>query len=208
MIDVEQITVNVRMPSDEVRVVAMQPFIKLHSTTEEPFRWSDSAARVQLAGIHRTLDIARGGFGGRSANFTLFPEYAIPGIAGSAIINDRISANEWPDESIIIGGVHGISKYEYRELCDLHTAHVSQPNAPNSIPDNQLVNCCAIWVRNREGVVQKWVQPKILPALQEIWVTWNDRFCGSGGFFIEPSSFVEAQVRGMGNSFPVAGLIQ
>lgn len=185
MIDVEQITVNVRMPSDEVRIVAMQPFIKLHSTTEEPFRWSDGAARVQLAAIHRTLDIAMDGFGGRSANFTLFPEYAIPGIAGAAAINDRISANEWPDESIIMGGVHGISKDEYRELCDVLTAHVSQPNAPNSLPDNQWVNCCVIWVKDREGVVQKWVQLKVRPAWPEMRVTCNDMFCGSNVYVFE-----------------------
>jgi len=185
VIDVEQITVNVRMPSDEVRIVAMQPFIKLHSPTEEPFRWSDDALVAQLAAIHRTLDIARSGFGGRSANFTLFPEYAIPGVAGAAVINDRISVNEWPNESIIIAGVHGIPKNEYRDLCDVLTAHVSQSNSPNSVPDNHWVNCCVIWVKDREGVVRKWVQPKVHRAWPEMNVTSNDMFCGSNVYVFE-----------------------
>ena len=185
MIDVEQITVNVRMPSDEVRIVAMQPFIKFHSANEEPFRWSNGAVDVQLAAIRRTLDIAQNGFGGRSANFTLFPEYAIPGIVGAVLINDRISAEEWPDESITIAGVHGIPKAEYRELCNVLTAHVSQSNAPNSVPANQWVNCCVIWVKDREGMVQKWVQPKVRPAWLEMNVPCSDMFCGSNVYVFE-----------------------
>jgi len=185
VIDVEQITVNVRMPSDEVRMVAMQPFIRFHSPTVEPFQWSNVAAKEQLTAIHRTLDIARGGFGGRSANFTLFPEYAIPGIVGAAVINERISADEWPNESIIIAGVHGIRKAEYAALCDVLSAHVSPSNAPNSVPNDRWVNCCVIWVKDREGVIGKWVQPKVRPAGLEMNVTCNDMFCGSKIYVFE-----------------------
>ena len=185
MIDVELITINVRMPSDEVRIVAMQPFINFHSTTEEPFRWSNDATNLQLAAIHRTLDIALNSFGGRSVNFTLFPEYAVPGIDGATIINSRISTDEWPNESIIIAGVHGISKDEYRELCDLLSAQVSQSNVPNSVPDDKWVNCCIIWVKDREGIVQKWVQPKVRPAWPEMTVPCNDMFCGTNVYVFE-----------------------
>lgn len=185
MIDVEQIIVNVRIPSNEVRIVAMQPFIRLHSATEEPFRWSNDAVDVQLAAIDRTLDIARCGFGGRSANFTLFPEYAIPGIAGASAINDRISAAAWPNESIIIAGVQGIPKDEYRDLCNVLAAHVSQSNAPSSVLDNQWVNCCVIWVKDHEGVVQTWMQPKVRPAWPEMNVTCNDMFCGTKVYVFE-----------------------
>lgn len=185
MIDVEQIMVNVRMPSDEVRIVAMQPFVQFHSETEEPFRWSDDAVDVQLAAIRRTLDIAQDGFAGRAASFTLFPEYAIPGTAGAAIIDERISADAWPNESIIIAGVHGIPKPEYRDLCDVLTAQVSQSNAPDSVPDDQWVNCCVIWVKDLNGTLQKWVQPKIRPAWPEMNVACSDMFCGSSVYVFE-----------------------
>lgn len=163
----------------------MQPFIRFHSTTEEPFRWSEDSVDGQLTAIRRTLDIAQGSVGGCSANFTLFPEYAIPGIEGASAINDRISAAAWPNESIIIAGVHGISKDEYRDLCDVLAAHVSQSNAPNSILDNQWVNCCVIWVKDHEGVVQTWMQPKVRPAWSEMNVTCNDMFCGTNIFVFE-----------------------
>lgn len=185
MIDVEEIKVNVSIPSDEVRIVAMQPFIRIHFATEGPFRWSNDAVERQLAAIHRTLNTARDGFGGRFANFTLFPEYAIPGLAGVAAINNRISANDWANESIIIAGVHGIHKSEYRDLCDVLSAHVSKANAPDSVPDDKWVNCCVIWVKDHEGVIQKWVQPKVRPAWPEMKATCNDMFCGSHVYVFE-----------------------
>ena len=186
MIDVQQIPVNVRIPSDEVRIVAMQPFIQLHSETEEPFRWSADAVDMQLSAIRRTLDIAQDGFAGHhAANFTLFPEYAIPGITGAAVIDERISAGTWPNESIIIAGVHGIPKPEYRELCDILTAQVSQSNSPDSVPDDQWVNCCVIWVKNLDGVLRRWVQPKIRPSWPEMNVACSDMFRGSSMYVFE-----------------------
>ena len=185
MIDVEQITVNVRMPSDEVRIVAMQPFVQFHSETEEPFRWSDDAVDVQLAAIRRTLDIAQDVFAGRAANFTLFPEYAIPGTAGATVIDERISSATWPNGSIIIAGVHGIPKHEYKDLCEMLTAQVNQSNAPDSVPDDQWVNCCVIWVKDLDGVLQKWVQPKVRPAWAEMNVVCRDMFCGSNVYVFE-----------------------
>lgn len=185
MIDVEQVRINVSMPSDEVRIVAMQPFIRFHSAIEEPFRWSDAALNEQLDAISRTLNIAKDGFSGRVANFTLFPEYAIPGTAGVTLIDESISADAWPNESIIIAGIHGIPKPEYRDLCDMLTARVSQYNAPDFVPDDQWVNCCVVWVKDRDSVLQKWVQPKVRPAWPEFNVSCNDMFCGKSIYVFE-----------------------
>jgi len=178
MIDVEQITLNVRIPSDEVRVVAMQPFIQFNSKTEEPFRWSDAVVEKQLNAISRTLYVAKSGFGGRVANFTLFPEYAIPGLSGVSVIDESISADSWPNESIIIAGVHGLPKPEYKNLCEMLSAHVSKANAPQSVADDKWVNCCVVWVKDSNGIIQKWIQPKIRPAWPELNVSCNDMFCG------------------------------
>jgi hypothetical protein len=185
VIDVEQITIDVRIPSDEVRIVAMQPFIRFRSVTEEPFRWSEGAVEGQLDAIRRTLDVALSGFEGRSANFTLFPEYAVPGVAGASAINDSVSGAAWPNESIIIAGVHGIAKAEYRGLCDLLAASFSQDNAPDSVPNDKWVNCCVIWVKDRGGIVRTWVQPKVRPNWAEMNVRCNDMFSGSTLYVFE-----------------------
>jgi len=179
MVEVEQINIDILMPQGEVSFVAMQPFIRLHSETEEPFRWSEEAAEDQLVAIRRTLDLSQNGFDGSSANFTLFPEYSIPGIPGAKIINDRVAEESWPNSSVIIAGIHGLTKQEYMTLCSDIGAIVSNANNPNSVPINKWVNCCLTWVKDRNGVVKKWVQPKIKPAWPERNVTCYDMFCGS-----------------------------
>ncbi len=189
MISVEQIKIDVRMPSDEVRVVVMQPFIRFRSDPgtppREPFRWSEDAINDQLNGINRVLDISQGSFADRGANFTLFPEYAVPGIEGVSIINDRISETDWPKESIVIAGVHGITKSEYSDLCDVLGAVVTQSNAPDSVRDDQWVNSGVIWVKDRDGAVYKWLQPKVRPAWLEMNVSCSDMFCGSMMYVFE-----------------------
>lgn len=167
----------------------MQPFIRFlsnpGSVPREPFRWSEDAVNEQLNSIKRVLNISQGSFADRGVNFTLFPEYAVPGIEGVSIINDRISETDWPRESIVIAGVHGITKFEYADLCDKLGAVVTQSNAPDSIRDDQWVNSGVIWVKDRDGAVNKWLQPKVRPAWQEMNVSSNDMFCGSTMYVFE-----------------------
>jgi hypothetical protein len=179
MVQVESIKINLQIPSDEVRIVAMQPFIKLQFPKKEPIQWAPNEEDEQFNSIKRTLDIAEHTFGGKLANFILFPEYSIPGIAGVSIINDRISNGRWSNDSIIIGGVHGIAKNEYRELCDLLGANVNKLDAPDSIPANKWVNCCVIWIKDHEGLIHKWIQLKVRPAWPEMNVNFYDMFCGN-----------------------------
>jgi hypothetical protein len=179
MVKVEHVPINIRMPSDKLRIVAMQPFIKLHSETEEPFVWSVEAEDMQLVAIRKTLVIAHDSFDGHVANFTLFPEYSVPGIRGATVINEIISADTWPNESIIIAGLHGIPQPEYRDLCAMLNAQVSQSNSPDSIPEDKWVNCCVTWVKDLNGELQRWVQPKIRPAWLELNVSGKDMFQGS-----------------------------
>lgn len=167
MVNVDQISLGIEMPDKELCVVAMQPYIRLNLQKGAPFKWSEDAVARQLTAIRRTLDIGREGFEGRAANFTLFPEYAIPGLDGVAIIDERISADTWPNGSIILAGVHGLPQLEYRDLCAMLKADVSQSNAPESVPGDQWVNCGVIWTKDQDGVIRRWVQPKIHPSHEE-----------------------------------------
>ncbi len=174
MINVQHVKIDVSIPRDAVRVVAMHPYIILRSKSEEPFQWADIAVDRQLEAIRRTLKISQSAFAGPPANFTIFPEYSIPGTDGVAVINDRVTADDWPSESIIIAGVHGLLKPEYRDLCAMIDAQVSESNAPGCVRDDQWVSCCVIWVKDRDGVIQRWVQPKVRPAWPELSVSCND----------------------------------
>lgn len=183
MIDVEQIIIDISMPSDEVRVVAMQSFVQLR--TVEPFQWQEDMVIAQLDAIRRTLDLAQSDSGGGPAHFTLFPEYAIPGSAGAAIIDVRVNSENWPNESVIIAGIHGLTKAEYGQLCQQLAVTVAGTNTPDSVPNDQWVNCCLIWVKDKNGVIHRWAQPKIRPAWQEKNVTCNDMFCGTTVYVFE-----------------------
>jgi len=185
MIEVERISVNVRIPSDEVRIIAMQPFIMLDPEAREPFKWAGDLARMQLKAVHRTLDIAQADSADQHTNFTLFPEYSIPGVAGATAINNRITADEWPNESIIIAGVDGLTKNDFIKLRDEIAAQACESNEPESVPDNQWVNCCVIWIKDRDGIVQKWLQPKVRPAWPEMNVSCNDMYQGSKLYVFE-----------------------
>ncbi|MEW6173347.1 MAG: hypothetical protein AB1510_09835 [Bacillota bacterium] len=183
MIDVELIPIDIIMPSDAVRIVSMQPFIHLQNT--EPFKWLDSAANVQLNAVRRTLDLAQSGFGGGFANFTLFPEYSIPGINGAAVIEEKVASGAWPNGSVIIAGIGGLTKAEYEYLCKQLDVKVSPADAPNSVPNSQWVNCCLVWVKERDGFIRRWAQPKIRPAWREMNVSCNDMFSGSTVYVFE-----------------------
>ncbi len=185
MIDVEQVVIDVQVPQDELRIVAMQPYIRFRGPVVEPFRWSTDAVEAQLGAISRTLDISLTGFNGLPANFTVFPEYAIPGVPGASLVSERIAAGDWPNGSIIIGGLDGITKAEYVDLCRSLDIRFSALNAPDTVPDGQWVNCCLLWVKNQKGMVDKWVQPKVRPAWTELAVPCNDMFRGSTVYVFE-----------------------
>src|SRR5659263_705995 len=182
---IERVPIDIHIPFNEVRIVAMQPFVKFQSPINEPFKWSTDVVESQINAITRTLDLAQTGFGEKTANFTLFPEYAIPGLAGAEVIDNRINNETWTNESVIIAGIDGLNKEEYNILCQELAVSVTSSNAPSLVPNGQWVNCCIIWIKDQNGMVHKWVQPKIKPSWPEMAVTCNDMFHGSTVYIFE-----------------------
>lgn len=193
VISVEHVNLDVSVPKDEVRMVAMQPFIIFPEEDVEPFQWRPDAVPHQLEGIVRTLELGRSGFSGRGANFTVFPEYALPGREGVALVDDAVCSGEWPANSVVIGGVDGLSKADYQQLCGDFGLRYANGNSPDYVEDNQWVNCCIIWVKDVQGSVAKWVQLKIRPAWPELSVSCNDMFRGRSVYVFKalyaPSSY-------------------
>lgn len=178
MITVERVPVDLIMPTEAVRVVAMQPFIVFQSNLIEPYRWLSEAVPRQLDSIRRTLELAQNGFSGNGAHFTLFPEYAIPGIEGATLIDDVVCSMNWPTGSVVIGGLDGLSKADYQELCDHLSLQYAAGNSPTCVEDNQWVNSCVVWIKDAQGAIVRWVQPKIRPAWSELNVSYKDMFQG------------------------------
>lgn len=185
VIDVVPVEVDVRIPSHSVCVVAMQPFIRLHTPHAEPFRWADDAVDAQMDAVRRVLDVAEHGVNDSPAVFTLFPEYTIPGVAGASVIDERIPGNAWPSNSVVIAGIDGLDKSQYQALCDILKAQVADTNQPDLVPDEQWVNCCVMWTKDRDGAVRRWIQPKIRPNWDETALPCQVMYRGSSVFVFE-----------------------
>jgi len=192
MIEVLEVPLEILIPQDSVRLVAMQPFIQLDAS-REPFQWLDSAKENQVQAIFKTLDVASDQSLGQPAKFTIFPEYSIPGEEVVHAIDERLSSVDWPNDTIIIAGLHGLSKNEYTSLCQNLTVNLADSNSPDSVNENSWVNCCIVWVKNRNGSMDRWIQPKIRPAWPEMSVRHRDMFCGSAIYVFnckyEPSGY-------------------
>lgn len=181
MLEVESKQLNVIFPSTHIRIVLMQPQIFLSDI--EPFNWPEEKKQEQLSGIRRTFDIAKRD----RAHFTLFPEYAIPGLDGVNEINDIVAEDDWSNNSIIIGGIDGLNKNQYQQLLIQPNTYCHSLNSPNNVGDNDWVNCSVTWVKNANGLLEKYVQLKISPAWPERNIQLQEMFCGKASYVFSAS---------------------
>lgn len=180
MIHLKQVDLSLRgiqLPSDKVGIVMAQPFVQL--TKLEPFRWVGDAKLRQLAAIRTTLQVAlTASHGAALTNFTIFPEYSIPGLRGVDTIEAVIRNESWPSGTIIIGGTDGLSRSDFAAIAKADGTHYDEQNNPlDQIGDTQWVNCCITWVKSAAGV-ERWLQPKISPAWPEHDTPLKDMYNG------------------------------
>ena len=60
MILVEPVQLDLEIPSEQVRMVLMQPYIHFAKPSAEPYQWDTNRVNEQLAAIQRTMDVAQG----------------------------------------------------------------------------------------------------------------------------------------------------
>ena len=185
MVSIENVDLRplgVEIPADRIGIVVAQLFVTL--TNKEPFVATDASAAAQLAAIRRTLEISKARPHGRAkTHFTLFPEYGIPGLPGVAIVDGALNAADWPNGTIVMGGLTALTKGEYTTLLAMANTTVNvATNGAAQVKASEWVNCSVFWVKAADGVVYKWVQPKIYPAWPELKVNYKNMFRGSSIF--------------------------
>jgi hypothetical protein len=121
----------------------------------------------------------------QQAHFAIFPEYAIPDLDGVNVVTERISGVDWPNNTIIIGGVDGLSKERYRQLCEQPNTTYHNNNKPDQVGPTEWVNCCITWVKKNDGHTIKYIQPKISSAKDEALTPLRSFFCGSAVYLFE-----------------------
>ena len=183
MIEVEEVPLDIQLPMRSVGMVLMQPFIEL-DIGQEPFKWQASKAGAQLERIKTTLELASGGCGLAKVNFTVFPEYSIPGLEGVEVIQDALSNEAWPSDSVIIAGVEGLTKAQYSQLCDdgAVKSNVHPSNHPDRLKNHEWVNCSVTWVNSQQSGLRRWIQPKLAPARLEKNVVGSSMYRGQAAY--------------------------
>ena len=138
-------------------------------TSNEPYRVTGTAKDKQIRVVERALDVACSGIGSSAkTDFTIFPEYSIPGLDGVEVVEERLKATDWPNGTVVIGGLDGITKSEYGKIVEAdRTEHDEELNGVAMVGDDQWVNCAITWVKAADGGLSRWVQPKICPAWPE-----------------------------------------
>jgi hypothetical protein len=172
----------VELPSERVGVVVAQTFPSL--TAKEPFVCTPETAAEQLTTIRKTLDVAKARPHRQAkTHFTIFPEYSIPGLAGVAAVDAALGAADWPNGTVVIGGLTALTKEDYSSLVAApNTAVTAAANGSEHVKANEWINCSVVWVKSTEGVVEKWVQPKLAPAWPEQKVHYKSMFHGGAVF--------------------------
>ena len=177
MIEIEEIELNITLPDNGIGMVIMQPFVEL--CNDEPYHWQNDKKVKQIERIIRTLEIAKqADHGCGKTHFTIFPEYSIPGLDGVQEIQKILKSNAWENGTIVVGGVDGLTKSEYLALCSQDNTEVHPENNADNVQNDHWINCCITWVKEVDGTLKRWVQPKLSPSWPEKNTTHSRMFAG------------------------------
>lgn len=178
VIEVDLDVLGVRLPRGEVAMVVAQPHMVF--VDQEPFTWVPEVRQRAFGCIDDTLAISRSRpHGADRTHFTIFPECTIPGLDGVDRITAAMQADNWPAETVVIGGVEGLTRDQFVELLQKeNTTYDVVGNSLDRLMAHQWVNCIVTWVKLPTGKVCSWVQPKLSPAWAELDVRYMSMYQG------------------------------
>ena len=164
VVEVDLGELGVRLPRGEVAMVIGQPFVVF--VPQEPFMWAPEEQQRALECIDETLAVSRScAHGADKTHFTIFPECTLPGLEGVDRITAAMLADDWPTETVVIGGVDGLTKDKFVELVNRpNTTYDHLGNRLDRVLAHQWVNCVVTWTKLATGEVYSWVQPKLSAA--------------------------------------------
>lgn len=182
VIDIDLKRLGLSLPRGEVAIVLAQPYVSLEPV--EPFNWVSTERQRALECIDEALAVSRScAHGAEKTHFTIFPECTIPGLCGVDRITAAMQSEDWPNETIIIGGVDGLTKDQLVELVQRpNTNYDCIRNSFERLQAHQWVNCVVTWAKLESGEVHSWVQPKLSPAWVERDVNYMSMYRGSSIF--------------------------
>lgn len=163
MIVHEQLVV-ATFPADSVRLMLVQPFLRLEEPPQEPFPLTEACGQRLTAAIDSVFQNVVA----HRPHVVLFPEFAIPGVQGVQQIAAHLASANVASPTVFIGGVSGLPSAAFNDLCGLpEVAVIDLVNAPARVQGTEWVNTSITFVKDDRGTVQLWLQPKLSPSWPE-----------------------------------------
>jgi len=130
------------------------------------FSIEESSKQKLVQTISDCLSLAKNSTEGNGckAEIVVFPEFAIP-FASFLEVENVLKPDEWSRNTVVVAGVEPVSPTQFAELL----AGSSNPAGSNVLQYGSatFVNFCVIWTKSGDGVVQRYLQPKLRPSALE-----------------------------------------
>jgi len=190
MVAIEEHEIDLELPSDNIGIVVMQPFVVLRQN--EPFSWVNGSKAKQIDRVLKTLQIAvDADHACDKTHFTVFPEYTIPGLEGVVKIEEILNSEAWKPGTIVLAGIEGLTKKDYSELCKGERTTVHDDNLPQKMRGDEWVNCAITWLKPSDSQngsqIYRWIQPKLCPSWPEEDITHHSMFQGKCIYLFQAS---------------------
>jgi hypothetical protein len=173
---VAEFEIDVTFPSNSVKMLLAQPFLEFLQPQQEPFPLSPVCNVRLLQAIDNIFDVARLS----RPHFIVFPEFSLPGIEGVQKVFEHLQSVNISSPTVVIAGVSGLCSQEYEQICSL--PWMTPPEytiSPAVVPNAQWVNTSVIFVKDDDGSISAFIQPKISPSGAEINTHHGSMFKGS-----------------------------
>lgn len=153
VIEVDLEALGVHLPRAEIAMAVAQPHVVF--ADREPITWAPAEQQRALECIDDTLSVSHGcPHGADKTHLTIFPECTVPGLDGVDRITAAMQAVDWPTETVIIGGVDGLTRDQFVELVQKqNTTYDAVGNCLDRLQVHQWVNCVITWVKLPTGEV-------------------------------------------------------
>lgn len=170
---VDETTIDLTFPTVSTSMLIVQPFLEFPAPVQEPFKLIATCASRMLSGIDNVFALSRSA----KPNVILFPEFSLPGVQAVEQVYRHLQTSLHP--SVVIGGVHGLTRSEYESLCSLSNMNVDRCHHPSELTTTDWVNTSITFIRDDAGRLSMWLQPKISPSWPESNTPHQTMFRGS-----------------------------
>lgn len=171
-------------------MVLVQPDLNNLQPTNEGYRYvSNQACHKQIGILRSALQLSQQAVDNFDHSFfVVLPEYSLP--AGMFTECEQATKELLPTNTVCIAGFDAISPDQWRTLItDMTTYNGRDLQKSEKSKDYQWVNTAAVWVKDENGKLYRYLQPKLRPAYDEEIAT--GMYQGAQVFYFEagPRSF-------------------